>query len=333
MKTKENQAKQNSWWSRPLWGESSFVNWFTEWLKSLNYAKEEIPESTVIIYQDSLRQMKNIGALMRTIDSEKFTGREFISFLSINAQVSKDQGAFEGLKSSLDLLRVALETKDSFLKIEQTESRYRGYAQQDFYDYVYELLQQDLDISEFKKLVEVQVAQIIPKVKTEEGKAAIQSYCNQLDILSKDRLGLKLLALFKEYDLSNFSLLKTVAEIADSFYDKNLNSLKEFMVIVQINTEIFVKLGQIIKVPTAKNTPQTYALFLQYIAMRNRHQQSFAQFQQLVVLLKDWVRFYQPLIAIRKEYPPEDFKQPKVFEEEIPGLVIYEKYEQYLNAL
>lgn len=246
MKTKENQAKQNSWWSRPLWGESSFVNWFTEWLKSLNYAKEEIPESTVIIYQDSISQMKNIGALMRTIDSEKFTGREFISFLAINAQVSKDNGSFEGLKSSLDLLRVALETKDSFLKIEQIESRYRGYAQQDFYDYIYELLQQDLDLSEFKKLVEAEVAQIIPKVKTEEGKATIQSYCNELDILAKNRLGLKLLALFKEYDMSNFSLLKTVAEIADSFYDKNLNSIKEFMVIVQINTEIFLKLGQII---------------------------------------------------------------------------------------
>lgn len=270
---------------------------------------------------------------MIAIDSEKFTGKEFVNFLSLNAQVNNNQGSFEGLKSSLDLLRVALETKDSFIKIESIESRYRGYTQQDFYKYVYELLRQNLDIVEFKNLVDMQVAQIIPKVKTEEGKAAIQSYANQLDILAKNKLGLKLLTLFKEYDMSNFSLIKTVSEIADSFYDKNINSLKEFSVVVQINKENFLKLGQIIKVPNAKNNPQTYALFLQYIAMRNRHQQSFEQFQQLIALLKDWERFSQPLMAIRKEYPPADFKQPKMFQEEIPGLVIYEKYEKYLSAL
>ncbi|BAQ62780.1 hypothetical protein GM3708_3186 [Geminocystis sp. NIES-3708] len=152
-----------------------------------------------------------------------------------------------------------------------------------------------------------------------------------MEIVCKDQLGLKLLYLFKQYDLSNFALLRTVGDIADTFYDKNLESIKEFMVIVQVNADMFLKLGQIIQVPNIKNKPETYALMLQYIALKNRYAKSFGQFQSLLGLLKDWEKFYNPLIAIRQEYPPEEFKQPLIFNEEIPGLAIYNKYESYIN--
>lgn len=239
----------------------------------------------------------------------------------------KENGEF----FSTSQLRVALETKESFVKIETIETRYRSYAQQEFYEYVCELLQRIYEIEEFTKLIEYQSMKILPKIKTDDGKAAIQSYVNQLEIVCKDQIGLKLLSLFKKYDLSNFALLRNVAEIAESFYDKNLESLKEFTVIVQVNSEMFLKLGNIILIPQGKNQPETYALMLQYIALRNRHQKSFAEFQSLLRLLKEWENFYKPLITIRQEYPPEEFKQPIIFKEEIPGLSIYNKYESQVN--
>lgn len=325
----ENQALP--WYNRPLWGNQSFFSWIQSLFNGVVSGKQEIPESTVIIYKDTLKSLKNISALVKSVDNEKFTSREFVNFLNLNRQFESNAGAYEGLKYSIELLRVALETKESFLKIEATETRYRSYSQQEFYEYVYEYLQQDLSINEFQELVQRQLNDIIPKIKTDEGKAAIQSYVNQLDIVCKDKLGLKLLFLFKQYDLSNFALLRTVSEIADTFYDKNLESIKEFMVVVQLNAEIFLKLGQIIQVPTAKNKPETYALMLQYIALRNRHQKSYGQFQQLLGLLKEWERFYNPLITIRQEYPFSEYKQPPIFTEEIPGLNIYEKYQNHLE--
>jgi len=149
--------------------------------------------------------------------------------------------------------------------------------------------------------------------------------------VAKNNLGLKLLYLFKQYDLSNFALLRTVGDIADTFYDKNLDSIKEFMVMVQVNADVFLKLGQIIEVPTPKNNPETYALMLQYIALKNRHGKSYDQFQSLLGLLREWEKFYNPLIAIRQEYPPEEFKQPILFGDDIPGLTIYGKYESMVN--
>jgi hypothetical protein len=333
----QHQAQvQRAWWNRPLWGNQSFVEWFSSiWQNGVNlgFTKEEIPSSTVELYRNLYSQLKNVAAIARTIDNEKFSSREFVNFLNINAQINQNTGAYQGLKQSIELLRVALETKDSFLKIEATETRYRGYAQQEFYEYIYQLLAKNLNGDKFRESAQTELVEVIPKIKTEEGKAAIQSYVNQLEILSENELGLKLLFLFKQYDLSNFALLRTVAEIADSFYDKNLENIKEFMVVVQINVDLFLKLGQIIQVPQAKNVPETYALILQYIALRHRHQNSFGQFQQLLTLLKNWVNLYNPLATIRTEYPPEQYQQPKLFEEEIPGLFLYNKYQRYLNSL
>lgn len=249
----------------------------------------------------------------------------------MNRQFESNTGAFNGLKYSIDLLRVALETKESFLKIEAIETRYRSYSQQEFYEYVYEYLQKDLSVEEFQGVIQRHLNEIIPKIKSDEGKAAIQSYVNQLDIVCKDILGLKLLFLFKQYDLSNFALLRTVSDIADTFYDKNLESMKEFMVVVQLNAELFLKLGQIIQIPPAKNIPETYAVMLQYIALKNRHQKSYGQFQQLLELLKQWQKFYHPLVTIRQQYPFQEYKQPAIFNEEIPGLNIYEKYQTHVE--
>lgn len=327
--SKEGNIKQVSsdpWYNRPLWGNQSFLTWF----QSLFGGKEEIPESTQSIYRDYFNSLKNVSVMVKAVDNERFTSQEFVNFLTINYQLEENSGSYEGLKDSIDLLRVALETKESFLKIEATETRYFSYAQQEFYEYVFVLLQKNYNKEEFQELVERKLTDIIPKIKSDEGKAAIQDYFHCLEIVCKDQLGLKLLYLFKQYDLSNFALLRTVGEIADTFYDKNLDSLKEFMVVVQVNVDIFLKLGQIIQVADSKNKPETYALMLQYIALKNRHGKSFGQFQSLLGLLRDWEKYYNPLIAIRQEYPPEEFKQPIIFKEEIPGLGIYDKYESHL---
>ena len=329
MKSNQKQVdKSGSWWNRPLWGEQSFMEWLSSSFQKMK--KEEIPEPTVALYRDLFTQLKNIGAMIKSVDNEKFSGKEFVKFLTLNREFEEQTGSFEGLRHSIDLLRVALETKDSFLKIEATETRYRSFSQQEFYNYIFDLLEKDLETDEFKKKAQRFSLEIIPKIRSEEGKVAIQSYLNQLDIVAKDKLGLKLLYYFKQYELTDFSLLNTVADIADSFYDKNLDSMKEFMVVVQVNSEIFLKLGQIIQVPKSKNIPDTYAVILYYIALKNRHGKSFGQFQQLLKLVRQWQKPYNSLIAILEGYPAEEYQQPPMFKENIPAIEYFNKYESYL---
>jgi len=134
------QVSAESWYSRPLWGNQSFLAWF----QSLFASKQEIPETTQAIYRDCLNSLKNITTMAKAIDDNKFNSGEFVKFLMINRQFEQNIGAYEGLKDSVDLLKIALETKESFLKIEATETRYRSYAQQEFYEYVLDLLQKKI---------------------------------------------------------------------------------------------------------------------------------------------------------------------------------------------
>jgi hypothetical protein len=101
------------------------------------------------------------------------------------------------------------------------------------------------------------------------------------------------------------------------------------IVLVRVNQELFDNLAKIIDVPLARREPKTYSLMLQYIALRSRYHDLFAQFEQLVALLKDWGEFYKQVIAIRREYPPTRYRLPKPFTEEIPGESLYNKYQGY----
>lgn len=329
MNSHSNEAqKSHSWWNRPLWGNHSLVEKVILYLKSLK--KSEIPEATVDLYQSSYVKLKNISAILKTIDNIKFTNKEFIDFLKLNRQFEQETGPFAELKNSIELLRVALETKESFLKIEATETSYRSFSQQEFYQNIYDLLEKDLPVEEFREKAQRELNNVIPKIKSDRGQAAIQSYVNQLDIVSEDKLGLKLLYFFKQYDMSSFSILRSVADIADSFYEKDIDSLREFRVVVQVHADIFLKLGKIIRVPKTKNVPETYAVILHYIALRNRHQESFSQFQQLLNLLRQWQKVYNSLITILQEYPSEEYKQPLIFKEPIPAIDIYNKYQSHV---
>lgn len=328
---KVDSAQKKSWWNIPLIGKNSLIQMIQGWFgENISLSQSSVPESTIEIYKDSISQLRNISAIAKTIDNAKFTTKEFMALLRINNLIKKDSGEYKGLQNSIDLLRVAFETKDCFAKIEATESRFHSYSQQEFYNYVFELLERNVEKDKFKELVQKQLISIIPKVKTEEGKIALQSYVNQLEILSEDQLGLKLLFLFKQYDLSNFALLINVAKIADTFHDKNLESLNDFLIVIQVNAEMFLKLGEIIQIPKEKNKPDTYAQILQYIALRNRHQNSFAQFQSLVKLLQDWKQFYDPIVTIQQQYPPDKYTQPSLFKQEVPGFNLYEKYKEHI---
>jgi hypothetical protein len=70
---------------------------------------------------------------------------------------------------------------------------------------------------------------------------------------------------------------------------------------------------------------------LQYIALRNRYQHSLAQFQQLISLLKNWLKYYESIVTIRDEYASNKYKQPPIFLQEIPGLDLYQKYEEFIQ--
>ena len=107
--------------------------------------------------------------------------------------------------------------------------------------------------------------------------------------------------------------------------------VKALTCLVMANYDDFEALGDIIDVKGKKSNPDTYAKIIQYIALGERHKNSYGQFEQLINVMRQWYPIYQKIKDIREEYPRENYRQPKDFIKPIPGIDLYNKYRNYLT--
>jgi len=322
-----SNAVQKTWWNRPLWGERSLMETITASL-----FKESVPENTIFLHDRALREISQIAPSIEGLHDEKFGSQEFILLLKIRSYFLKGVRGYEGLEESSQILKVALEAKDSFLKIEETEFQFRSSVQQKFYQGIFNLLSQNTTQQQFQEETEFLAEKTVSKLTTEEGKNAIEAYSKELNTLaSNHELGLKLLYLFKQSELADFSVLKKISDLVASFKKQELHNYKPILVEVKLNYELFEKLGNIIKVPEKKNNPDTYAKIIQYIALMNKHQHSYVQFEQLLSQLYNWETPYQTLKTLREEYHKTMYKQPKSFREKLPAIGLYHQYKPWLG--
>jgi hypothetical protein len=322
-----NKTEQKSWWNRPLPNPNDVL----DFIFSKNN-KAEIPEDAMILHKNYMAEFKTIGTIAKTLDSDKFNGADFLFFLKIRGFLVKNSGDYIGLKESADLLEVAIKAKNSFLAIDQAELQYRGLTQQRFYERVITLLNRNLEREEFRKEVKQELETILPDVKSEEGQRALENYQKHLDILSENDLGLKLLSLFKKYNLTDYSILNRVAEIMDSLAKEVLTDSKVLIDLVEKNFDVFEKLAPIIGINKSRVNDKTFVRILQYLALQDRHRDSYKQFESLIITLKDWEKAYSCVKLLRDQYSPEEYQIPDEFKQDFPALDTYRKYQVYLES-
>jgi hypothetical protein len=328
--------------------------------KKSHKGKEKISESSINLHNQALAELKVLGSIAKTLDIPAFQNNDFLQYVDVCTLFASNKGQYQGLKDSSELLRVAVQAQASFLKIEQTEMRYCSSKQQEYYKFVINFLAEKFAIEEskkdnleeanveankdiknlkkkyspeeFKQQIRAKLAEIKPTIKTEQGIQALDDYTDALEILAKDQeLGLKLLYLFKKYNLTDFSVLKTISEMVNYLQDKDLRNAQAIQDLVMKNEEIFLKVGRIIGVPQQLETPDTYGRILQFLALSKKHEKSGNQFFRLLDLLKQWRTFSNTVTSIRKEYPASKYDLPEEFTREIQGVNVYEKYGKYVN--
>lgn len=151
----------------------------------------------------------------------------------------------------------------------------------------------------------------MPLLNTEEGKTALLGYVKEINLIAEQQLGLKLLRLFKQYNLADYSILKTVSDIIDRLKGRDLRDSQELVGIVIENFEIFDKIAPIIEIPQGKSEPKTHANLIQYIGLINRHEKSYYDFSKLLEFLEKWQKPYRLLTTIRTEYTANNYRLPK----------------------
>ena len=319
--------------------------------------KEVISKNTIELHNQALSEVKLLGSIMKNLDNAFFNSSDFLAYLDIKSSLTNNQNQYRGLNNCAELLCLAVKAQETFLKIEQTELRYRSRKQQDLYDFVFDLLTQkfatekqtenDLESGalnaqrkqekyyspdEFKEALREKLTEVCQEIKTEQGKKPLEEYCDLLEELVKEKtIGLKLLYRFKTYSDVDFSLLRTISDMVTYLQDKNIKQLKAMEDLVIKNESLFVQLAPIIGVSKTRQNATTFAILLQYVTFNIKYQGFLEQFSKMISLLKDWRNCFRSISEIRARYPENQYELPEEFKKEIIGLSQYQKYSKYID--
>ena len=297
------------------------------------FGKPQVPERPLNLHNNALKEVKKLGKSAERINDDKFTSEKFKLLIKIKVNVSKGIEGYPELNYKVELLRAAILAQKSFLKLEATEIRYRSRKQQEFYQYVTEHLEDEIDKVAFAEKIKQKREEILPLINSAQGKEAIESYAKEIDALSKHELGLKLLALFKKFELKDFSIIKDVSDVVEGLRGCDLTTPKNLIATVKEYYDLFQKIAPILGISQEEQSAGTYARILQVVALIHRHGKAYLQFKELITVLRKWEHSHETVTTIREQFSPQEYSLPSEFKEDIPGKSTYQKYAEYLADL
>jgi hypothetical protein len=297
------------------------------------FQKPRVLESDKFLHQRNFEKLKLITNQAENLNADKFGNTEFMAFFRIKSYIARSIDEYKNLDQIIELLTVAIGAQTSFSLIDSTESRYCSSGQQQLYKFVDGLLAQDIESSEFKNQVNSKLQEVLPLLKTEEGKVALQAYAIEINKISNNALGLKLLLMFKKYQLEDYSILRGIANTINKLESEDLLNLDSLLVLVMVQYDIFEKVGPIIGIEDRYNRPETYSKILQYIGLKARHEVSYQKFHEFLVLLKQWEVHYKSVVNVRQKCTVTEYRLPKEFTTDVPGLALYKKYQDSFHLL
>ncbi len=295
--------------------------------------KPQVLESDAFLHQRSFEKLAQITNQAENINADKFGNTEFTAFFKIKSYIARSMGEYTNLDKIIELLKISIDTQNSFATIDSTESRHCSSSQQELYKFVNTLYEQNLDHETFKARVDAKLQEVLPKLKTDEGREVLKTYAKEVAKVARHPLAIELLTSFKKYNLSDYSILRSVSNTINLLDGEDLLNLDGLMVLVMVKYEVFEKLGPIVGVAEEYNRPETYSKMLQYIGLKDRHETSYEKFQEFLLTLKQWEIHYKTLCAVRGKYNPKEYRLPKEFTTEAPGEALYNRYKDSFHLI
>ena len=296
------------------------------------FSKPKVPDSIIDLHKKYFRKLLNFGNKATRIDDEKFGKEEFKIYFNLRHKVEAETAGYEKIGQSIKYLEVAIAAQSSYIKLESTELRYRSRKQQAFYEFVTSNITDEIDKDEFRTLVKKKLAEVAPLIASEEGRNALKSYLKEVNKIAEHDLGLKLLALFKKYQLADFTILRKVADIVERVNAQDVISEQNLTVIVLENYDTLKKLAPIIEIAEEDISPETFTKILQFMGLITRHGTAYNKFQDLLKVLRKWQEPSESLKLLREQYSKEKYQLPEEFTASIPGQETYSKYAKYLDT-
>ncbi len=316
---------KDAWWNRAVWGKDSLIDSIIS-----KHTKQEIPAVALSLYNKTLGETKQLGLVLEKLDNDKFLEQQF-SYLVTSKQliVKEIENSCESINDLIQLFMSAIYKSNSFQIIKEIESKYRGLKQEELYNFISYLMNQDLDRMRFREWIDKYINKVLVDIKKDTGRKLLLLYRKELYNISETDYDFQLFKLFKEYKVKDYSYIHQIYELVKEIQRENKYSLTELKSKVEQNYLAFKRTSAIIGMREIEHEIKTYALILQHLALAKKYQNVYPQFAYFIEAIKNWNKKYQVVVFIREEYPKEYYLQPDEFSQEIPGENIYHKYKHF----
>ncbi|WP_233501244.1 protein kinase domain-containing protein [Acaryochloris thomasi] len=318
--------QKKSWWNKPILGKGSM----TERIAGL-VSQQTVSEPDILKHQQVIDSMTTLINKVQKLKSQQFSDPRFIDFVKVQSDLTRTAEDRNSLMLAAELLAAGIEFKDIFLDLQTTEARYRIAAAQKIYDAVQGLFNRNLEPAAFVAALNKKATEILADIETDKLRQAMQHYLSQIELLSQDKLRFQLFTLFKSSQEDDYSILQTAAELIEACKEGDSGNIEQLNRQIRIQYTGFEKLGRVLGIPAQKRLPETYARLIQYVALSDRYQQSYPRFRQVIVLLEKWHKHYRNAVEIRQRFNPDEYKLPKEFKQDLPGVEVYEYFREYVT--
>jgi hypothetical protein len=292
----------------------------------VSQSKQPVSENDQVLHQRNFEKITQIANQTKKRNLDEFSNPEFITFSRIKSSIAKSIDGYANFDQLVASLEIAIATQKSYSRIDSTEIRYRSSSQQQLYDFIDSLLTEEFDAAAFKVQIEQKFQEVLPLLKSEEGKLSLEAYTQEFIKIADHPLSIKLIRLFKTHQLDEFAALQNVANIISKLDIEDLSHPDSLLSLVAMKSDAFAKSGQIIGIAARDDQSETYAKMLQYMGLKSRYDDTYQSFQKLLSLLKQSDAHYKTIANIRTKYPPQSYQLPTEFTAELPGFALYQKY-------
>lgn len=290
-----------------------------------------IPEESRYQHDRALMNANLLAEKVLELDSDEFREDDFISFVRLKYGIQNSEDKYRDLDRPIQRLESALRIRKLYRTIERIESTYTEPKQQEFYRFVSYILAECPDREMFRCLLREKIENSLDSMVFERDELPLFEYFQAIEIIVADHFGFTLLGLFKNSRSNHLFTLTLISDLLDRLELQEENPERSLADFVDQHEGSLARLQSMLAVNEEENSLDTFIKILQYLVLARRFRPTLDQFERSLSLLGEWYLSYQIVIGIRQEYPPTDYRQPKNFSEAIPGIELYQKYEDSFN--
>lgn len=317
------------WWNRPLVGDKSLFDYFFK-----QYSRIQVCPEIVSLHDYHLEKLESLSVTLKALFNQKFTYLDFLIYARLEGYFHKYcQSKKHYFLVGKEFFKTILDNLDHLKSIVKIEAKSQNPLLTNFYNSVSLLVKENHHKLIFQeKLIKLHY---LLKQQLKEAKEiqVVDNYLVHFISISEVENLLYFFDLLKVNNLTNWDVFYKIKSFIAETENEMIEDVKPFLLFTNTESEFLGAIAsQIIKIKEDDETKLiNIAKIFQYVALGDKYEHLYSQFELFLKCLSKWEKVYYDIIALRKNYPINQFIIPPSFKVKLSGFELYKSYHDYLN--